>query len=177
MGFLADFKKFALRGNVVDLAVGVIIGASFGTITKSMVDDMLMPPLGLLIGRVDFKEQFLALDRDAYERLSGELNAARAAAEGENRTRAAAGQPPVPLPPAVAPTLEQAREKGIPTLRYGVFVNACLNFVFIAFAVFLLVTGMTKLQKREAPPPPGPTPTERLLTEIRDALQSRPASR
>jgi large conductance mechanosensitive channel len=152
MGMLADFKAFALKGNVLDLAVGVIVGGAFGTITKSLVDDVLMPPLGLLLGRVDFKELYVPLSLEKYAELKKDLK-------------------------DVAPTLAQAVEKGVPTLRYGAFINTCINFVFVAIAVFVLVKVISKLQKQKPPPPaapPEPTPTEKLLTEIRDALKARP---
>jgi large conductance mechanosensitive channel len=177
LGFLSDFKKFAMRGNVIDLAVGVIIGAAFGNITKSMVDDVMMPPLGLLMGRVDFKDKYVALDWDKHEALEAELNAKRIEIEKENEARAATNQPPLPVPPEISPTVEQAKERGIPMLRYGLFINACINFVFVAFAVFLLVKGVMKLQRQAPPPPPTPaelTTSEKLLTEIRDTLKGKP---
>ena len=151
VGFFADFKKFAMRGNVIDLAVGVIIGAAFGTITKSLVDDVLMPPLGQLMGNVDFKDLYIPLDR-AW------LN--KAIADGGS------------MPP-----LSVAQESGVATIRYGLFLNACINFIFVAFAVFLLIKGMMKLQRQAPPPPPTPaelTTSEKLLTEIRDTLKGKP---
>ena len=152
VGFFADFKKFAMRGNVIDLAVGVIIGAAFGTITKSLVDDVLMPPLGLVLGNVDFKDLYVPLDR-AW------LNAA---------IEKGGSMPP----------LADAQAQSVPTLRYGLFLNACINFLFVAFAVFLLIKGLMKLQRQAPPPPPTAaelSTSEKLLTEIRDTLKGKTA--
>jgi large conductance mechanosensitive channel len=118
-----EFKKFAMRGNVVDMAVGIVIGAAFGTIVKSFVDDVLMPPIGLLLGNVDFSDLFITLK------------------EGGK----AAG-------PYVS--LAAAKAAGAVTLNLGVFINAIISFLIVAFAVFLVVKGMNKLQREEAPPPP-----------------------
>ena len=109
-----EFKTFAARGNVIDLAVGVIIGASFGKIVTSLVSDIIMPPIGLLIGRVDFKNLFVALNRQAYASLA------------------------------------DAQKAGAPTINYGIFLNTVLEFVIVAFAVFLLVRQINRL----SPPPP-----------------------
>lgn len=116
---LKDFKEFAMRGNVVDMAVGIIIGASFGGIVKSLVDDVIMPPIGLVLGNVDFSNLYVVL-----------------------RDGAAAG-------PYAA--LAEAKKAGAVTLNYGLFVNAVVSFVIVAFAVFLLVRALNKL-KKEAPP-------------------------
>jgi large conductance mechanosensitive channel len=153
MGFFSDFKQFAMRGNVLDLAVGVIIGAAFGTITKSLVDDVMMPPLGLVMGKVDFKEQYIPLDLEKYDNLK------------EKTSKVHVGKP----------TLDEVKEAGLPTIRYGLFLNAIINFIFVAFAVFLLVKGMMKLQREAPPPKPAEmTTTEKLLTEIRDELKVPP---
>jgi len=120
---LKEFKEFAMRGNVIDLAVGVIIGAAFGTIVKSLVDDVLMPPIGLLVGGLDFSNLFLSLNGEHY------------------------------------PSLAAAKTAGAPTINYGVFLNNVLNFLIVAFAVFLLVRQINRM-KRETPVPP-PTPTEK----------------
>jgi large conductance mechanosensitive channel len=151
MGFLADFKKFAMKGNFVDLAVAVIIAGAFGTVTTSLVGDVLMPPLGLLLNNVDFKDLYLPLDGAWLD---------QAMADGGS------------MPP-----LAEAQAAGVATLRYGMFINTLINFVFVAFAVFLLVKVLTNLQKKEPPPPPpGPTASETLLAEIRDLLKAkRPA--
>jgi large conductance mechanosensitive channel len=180
MGFLADFKKFAMRGNVVDLAVGVIIGAAFGGVTKSMVDDVMMPPLGIAMGAVDFKEQYIPLTiRDAassnYAALKKDLlDAEIKRVEEDNAKAAKENRPTKPLPTSVRPTLDQMNAKGIPTLRYGLFINTIINFIFVAFGVFLIVKLMSKMQKSE-PPPAMPAKEEILLTEIRDLLKAKPA--
>jgi large conductance mechanosensitive channel len=133
-----EFKKFALRGNVADMAVGIIIGAAFGKIVSSLVSDIIMPPLGLVMGKVDFSNLFV--------NLSG----------GDYRTLAA------------------AKEAGAATINYGLFLNTILDFIIVAFAIFLLVQQMNRLKDTEPPPPPpGPTKEETLLTEIRDLLARR----
>jgi large conductance mechanosensitive channel len=110
-----DFKAFVMRGNVLDLAVAVIIGGAFGAIVTSFVNDILMPPLGLLLGRVNFTDLFISLRGDSY------------------------------------PNLAAAKAAGAPTLNYGVFVNAVINFLIIAFAVFLLVRQVTHWTTRPTP--------------------------
>ena len=117
---LNEFKAFVRRGSVVDLAVGVVIGASFGAIVTSLVNDMLMPPIGLLLGRVDFSHLFLSLSGQSY------------------------------------PTLAAARAAGAPTLNYGLFINAIINFLIVAVAVFLVVRQVNRL----FPKPAAPTTTE-----------------
>ena len=116
-----EFKEFALRGNVVDLAVGIIIGAAFGKITSSLVNDILMPPIGLLLGNVDFSSLFISLGAKQY----GSLAAAKAA--------------------------------GAATINYGVFITTIIDFILVAFAVFLLVKFLNRLQ-REAKPDEVPAP-------------------
>ena len=130
MGMLKEFKDFAMRGNVVDMAVGVIIGAAFGRITSSLVNDVMMPPIGRLLGSVDFSDLVVAIPA------------------------ATADKPPV-------------------LLKYGAFINTVIDFVIVAFAVFLVIKLMNSLKKTEPPPPAAPTREEVLLTEIRDALQRR----
>lgn len=142
---LKEFKEFAMKGNVLDMAVGIIIGGAFGTIVSSLVADVLMPPIGLAMGGVDFTDMFATL-RDGAK---------------------AAG------PYA---TLASAKEAGAVTLNYGVFVNAVVSFLIVAFSVFLLVKGVNSMRRSEAAapaPPPGPTPDQALLGEIRDLLKSR----
>ena len=135
---LQEFKAFALRGNVMDLAVGVNIGAAFGKIVSSMTNDVSMPVVGLLMGKVDFSQLFINLSGTDYA------------------------------------TLQEAADAGAPVLKYGVFMNAVLDFVILAFIIFMMVRSINKLKKAEPPPPPaGPTPDQVLLTEIRDALKSR----
>lgn len=137
---LKEFKTFAMRGNVVDMAVGIIIGAAFGSIVKSLVDDIIMPPIGLLMGNVDFSELFLVLKEGATA--------------------------------APYATVEAAKEAGAVTLNYGVFINALVSFIIVAFAVFLLVRTINRLKREEPTPPPAATPEDvLLLREIRDSLK------
>jgi large conductance mechanosensitive channel len=143
MSMLKEFKEFAMRGNVVDMAVGVIIGAAFGKIISSMVTDVLMPPIGLLSGKVNFKDKFINLSSQAYDNLTA-AEAAKA-----------------------------------PIIKYGIFVNTVIEFVIVAFCVFMVVKGMNTLMKKPAPAPatppapPEPTKEEKLLTEIRDILRAK----
>jgi large conductance mechanosensitive channel len=140
---LKEFKEFAMKGNVLDLAVGIIIGGAFSTIVGSLVADVLMPPIGLALGAVDFTTTFATL------------------ADG---------------PTAAGPTasLAEAKPAGATTVNYGVFINAVVNFLIVAFAIFLLVKGVNNLRRAEAAaPPPGPTPEQVLLGEIRDLLKAR----
>ncbi|PXF29015.1 mechanosensitive ion channel protein MscL [Pokkaliibacter plantistimulans] len=128
---LEEFKKFALRGNVVDMAVGIIIGGAFGTIVKSMVDDVLMPPIGMLLGNVDFSDLFVTL---------------KPAAEGAHYA-----------------TLAAAKAAGAVTLNVGLFINSVISFVIMAFALFMLIKAMNKLQesgKAEEAPAAAPTTKE-----------------
>lgn len=141
MSLFTEFKKFAVRGNVVDLAVGVIIGASFTGIVNSLVNDVLMPPIGLALGGVDFSNFFLVLKGD---RTVDTLAAAKAAKDV--------------------------------TLNYGLFVNAVINFLIVAFVLFLLLRQLNKLVAPPAPAEPiAQPPSEEvlLLREIRDSLKSR----
>ena len=121
---LKDFKEFAMRGNVVDMAVGIIIGGAFGTIVKSMVSDVIMPPIGLMLGNVSFSNLFATLK---------------------------VGETPGPYL-----TPDAAAEAGAVTVNYGVFIDNVISFVIVAFAVFLLVRSIMKMQRKEedAPPPP-----------------------
>jgi large conductance mechanosensitive channel len=113
-----EFREFAARGNVIDLAVGVIIGAAFGKIVTSLVNDLLMPPIGMALGRVDFADLFYALNGGTY------------------------------------PSVEAAKAAGAPTVNYGLFLNTILEFVIVAFAVFLLVRQINRLK---TPAPTAPT--------------------
>ena len=122
---LQEFKKFAMRGNVVDMAVGIIIGGAFGTIVKSLVADVIMPPVGLMLGGVDFADLFLTLQEGAT-----------------------AG------PYA---TLAAAQEAGAVTISYGIFINAVISFLIVAFAVFLLIQSINKMQAEEEAEPEEPT--------------------
>jgi large conductance mechanosensitive channel len=134
MSVLKDFKAFAMRGNVVDLAVAVIIGGAFGKIVASFVNDILMPPLGLLMGGVDFKDLKVIMK------------------EGTETVAAV-------------------------TWNYGMFIQNIIDFLIIAFAIFMMVRAISKLQKpipeEAAPPPPEPSNEEKLLTEIRDLLKKK----
>lgn len=135
---LKEFREFAMRGNVVDLAVGIIIGGAFGKITTSLVNDVIMPPIGLLLGKMDFSSLFINLSGGDYANL--------AAAQAANA----------------------------PVIRYGLFINTLLDFIIVAFAIFLLVRAINRLKKAEpAPAPPGPSAEEKLLGEIRDLLKAR----
>ena len=138
---LQEFKKFALRGNVVDLAVGVIIGAAFGKIVGSLVDDIIMPIIGRIFGGLDFTNYFVGLTSASSQ----------------------------------APTYDAAKKAGA-TLGYGSFITVSVNFIIIAFVLFLLIRGMNRVIKEEeraAPPPAPPTKDQELLPEIRDLLKAR----
>ena len=139
---LNEFKTFAMRGNVVDMAVGIIIGAAFGAIVSGFVDQIMMPLLGLITGGTDFSNMFVLLRE---------------------------GTTPGPYA-----SLEAAKTAGAVVIGYGAFVNTVVNFLIVAFALFLLVKGMNSLKEAEAPAPPaGPTAEQTLLTEIRDLLARR----
>ena len=137
---LKEFREFAVRGNVVDMAVGIIIGAAFGKIVESLVKDVIMPPIGLLLGKVDFANLFVVLKAGAQ----------------------------------TGPYLsvEAAQIAGAVTFNYGLFINAIIAFVIVAFAVFLLIRGINRL-KREEQAKPSAAPAEEivLLREIRDSLK------
>lgn len=140
---LKEFKEFAMKGNVVDLAVGVIIGAAFGAIVKSLVDDVIMPPIGMLLGNMDFANLFWVLKEGAK---------------------------------AAAPyaTLKEATEAGAVVLRYGAFINTIVNFLIVAFSVFLVIKQLNRFKKEEVAAPASPAePSEEvlLLREIRDNLK------
>lgn len=136
MGLMKEFKEFVSKGNVVDLAVGVIIGAAFGKIVSSLVDDIIMPPIGLLLGGMNFSSLKLVLKEAT-------INSAGVISE------------PV-------------------TLNYGNFIQTGIDFLIIAFAIFMFVKAFNSMKrKEEEPPPPGPTNEEKLLTEIRDLLAKK----
>lgn len=140
MSMLGEFKKFAMKGNVMDLAVGVIIGAAFSKIVGSLVADIIMPVATAIFGGLDFSNYFIPL----------------------------AGQ--------TAATLEEARQAGA-VLAYGNFVSVVINFVILAFIVFIMVKQMNRLREEAPPPPPQAAPPEDvlLLREIRDSLKSSSA--
>ncbi len=118
---LKEFKKFALRGNMLDLAVGVIIGGAFNSIVKSLVDDIIMPIISIFTGKIDFSNLFIALDGSSYQ------------------------------------TLDAAKEAGAATLNYGSFISGVINFIIMAFVVFVIVKGVNKLNKKEEEPAKAPT--------------------
>ncbi len=138
MSVVQEFKEFAIKGNVVDLAVGVIIGGAFGKIVDSIVGDIVMPVVGRIIGGLDFTNYFIAL-KD--------------------------------VPPGVAMTLAEVKKAGIPVIAYGNFLTISINFIILAFIIFIMVKQINRL-KREAPAAPPPTTEDvLLLREIRDALK------
>ena len=135
-----EFKEFAMRGNVLDMAVGIIIGAAFGKIVSSFVKDVLMPPIGLLLGGVDFSNLFAVLGEGTFA------------------------------------TLAEAQEAGAATINYGLWIGTVIDFLIVAFAIFLVVRQMNKLKKQEEEKPaapPEPPKQELLLGEIRDLLKQR----
>jgi large conductance mechanosensitive channel len=137
MSMMSEFKEFAVKGNVVDLAVGVIVGAAFGKIVDSLVTDLVMPVIGKFTGGIDFANHFIALS---------------------------------PVPAGIPMTVEALRKAGVPVIAWGNFINIVMNFVILAFVVFLMVRQINKL-RRQAPPPPAVPPEDVvLLREIRDAL-------
>jgi large conductance mechanosensitive channel len=138
MSFIQEFKEFAVRGNVIDLAVGVVIGGAFGKIVDSLVKDIVMPPIGAMMGGVDFKQLYLNLGDTAYE------------------------------------SLDAAEKAGAPLIKYGAFINNLVDFTIIAFAIFVAVKAINKLQREKPAPAPAPAaPPEDvlLLREIRDSLK------
>jgi large conductance mechanosensitive channel len=135
--FVNDFKAFIARGNVVDLAVGIIIGAAFTTIVNSLVKDIIMPPIGMITGGVDFSDLYINLSGVEY------------------------------------PTLAAATAAGAATINYGVFLNAVINFMIVAFAVFVLVKQVQRFRRQEEAKPVEPPKSELLLAEIRDLLKER----
>ena len=135
MGFLKEFKEFAMRGSVVDLAVGVVIGAAFGKIVTSLVDDIIMPPIGYVTGGIDFSQLKYVIEPG-----------------------------------------DAANEVAEVAISYGNFINVVIQFLIVAFCIFLVIKGINSLKRKEAEvpeAPPAPTKEEVLLTEIRDALRAR----
>lgn len=139
MGMMKEFKEFAMRGNVMDMAIGIIIGGAFGKIVSSLVSDVLMPPIGKLMGNMDFSSLFVQLGGvDKYA------------------------------------TLAKAKEAGVATVNYGLFINTVIDFVIVAFVIFLLIKGMNAMRKKEEAKPAAPAEPSaevKLLTEIRDSLK------
>ncbi|MGE0717238.1 MAG: large conductance mechanosensitive channel protein MscL [Alphaproteobacteria bacterium] len=132
-----EFRAFIARGNVIDLAVGIIIGAAFTSIVDSLVKDIIMPPIGLLLGGIDFSDFYINMSGKEY------------------------------------PSLAAAREAGAATINYGVFINAVIKFMIVAFAVFILVKQVNRLYKKPPPPPPTVPEDVKLLAEIRDLLKAK----
>jgi large conductance mechanosensitive channel len=142
MSLMKEFKEFAIKGNAVDMAVGIIIGGAFGKIVSSLVNDVIMPPLGRLMGGVDFTNLFINLGAESFA------------------------------------TLAEAKAAGAPTLNYGSFIQAIVDFIIVAFAIFSMIKAMNMLRKKEAAPPaeapaepPPPSEDIVLLREIRDSLK------
>jgi len=136
MGMMKEFKEFAMRGNVIDMAVGIVIGGAFGKIVSSLVKDVIMPPIGMALGNVDFSNLSFVLKEAVTE--SGEV---------------------------VAEAV---------TVNYGLFINTVIEFIIVAFAIFMVIKGMNKMKKKEEEPAPAPDPGPSeadLLTEIRDLLK------
>ena len=145
MGMMKEFKTFAMRGNVLDLAVAVIIGGAFGKIITSFVNDVLMPPIGLLLGGADFSKLRIVLKPAVDAVMSGDAV----------------------VTPAVAEV----------AIKYGVFVNTILDFIIVAFSIFMVIKAFNSMKKKEAaappPAPPAPSKEEVLLSEIRDILKDK----
>jgi len=141
MGMMAEFKAFAMRGSVMDLAVGVIIGGAFGKIVDSLVNDVIMPIISVLLGgRFDFSSLLLPL---------------------------------ASVPEGVPRTAEALREAGVPVLAYGSFITIVINFILLAFVIFMLVKALNRWREQPAPAPAEPPATEVLLTQIRDLLAKK----
>lgn len=140
MKVLQEFKDFAMKGNVVDMAVGVIIGGAFGKIVSSLVNDLIMPPIGKLLGGVDFSSLFIDMSGVGYVSLA------------------------------------EAQKAGAATINYGVFLNTIINFLIVAFCLFMVIKGMNAMKKKEAAKPGVPVVAPRneiLLEEIRDLLKQK----
>jgi len=142
MSVLGEFREFAVKGNVIDLAVGVIIGGAFGKIVDSLVKDLIMPVVGRLVGGLDFSNWFIML-----------------------------GAPP---PGYTGPmTYEALTKAGVPLFAYGNFITVTINFLILAFIIFLMVKEINRLKRQEPAPPPAPPEEVKLLREIRDALKKK----
>ncbi|GAC1376268.1 MAG: large conductance mechanosensitive channel protein MscL [Hymenobacter sp.] len=139
MGIVSEFKEFISKGNVLDLAVGVIIGAAFGKIVTSLTDDIIMPIVGVALGKVDFANLFVATNGQHYA------------------------------------TIAEAKKAGVGTVNYGLFINALINFLIIAFIIFLIVKAANRMKKAPVPVmavPAAPTTDQQLLMDIRDSLRA-----
>jgi len=140
MGFIKEFKEFALKGNVIDLAVGVIIGGAFGKIVDSVVNDLIMPLASILIGKQDFSSLYIVLEGTV---------------------------------PEGTPLAEARKIAGTSLFAYGNFITVAINFLLLAFVIFLFIKGINSLKRKEKAAPPAPTPDQALLTEIRDLLKNK----
>ena len=142
MTIIKEFKEFAIKGNVIDLAVGVIIGGAFGKIVDSVVADLIMPVVGLVFGKLDFSNLFLVLGN---------------------------------VPAGTAMTLDALRKAGVPVFAYGNFLTVAVNFIILAFIIFMMIKQMNRLKRSEPAPAPAPEPAAAeevlLLREIRDSLK------
>lgn len=141
MGMMQEFREFAIKGNVVDLAVGVIIGSAFGKIVDSVVSDLIMPVVGLVFGKLDFSNLFLVLGS---------------------------------VPAGTPQTLDALRKAGVPVFAYGNFITVAVNFLILAFIIFLMVKQINRLKRQAPPAPAAPAVTPEdivLLREIRDSLK------
>ena len=139
MGFVSEFKVFIAKGNVLDLAIGVIIGAAFGKIVTSLTDDIIMPVVGLALGKIDFANLFIAMNGQHYA------------------------------------TLAEAKKAGVGTINYGLFINALINFLIIAFIIFMIVRAANRMKKAPVEVvavPAAPTTDQQLLMDIRDSLRA-----
>ena len=154
MSMLKEFKEFAMRGNVVDLAVGVVIGAAFGKIVTSLVGDVIMAPIGKVTGGVDFKDLYLILDHAKLEAYK----AAHVGVAGFDANHI---------------SFAQIKEAGIAAIAYGSFINTIIDFTIVAFCIFLLIKVMNRLWKKPEAAPAGPTTDQKLLMEIRDLLKAK----
>ena len=140
MSVLGEFREFAVKGNVIDLAVGVIIGGAFGKIVDSLVNDLIMPIVGRAVGGLDFSNYFIALRE---------------------------------IPAGVPHTLDALKKAGVPVFAYGNFITISLNFIILAFIIFLMVKEINRLKRKEPPKPPAPPEEVALLREIRDELKKK----
>ena len=140
MSLASEFREFAIKGNVMDLAVGVIIGAAFGKIVDSLVNDLIMPVIGRATGGLDFTNYFIPL---------------------------------AAIPANIPHTLEAVRKAGIPVIAWGNFTNVLLNFIILAFVVFLMVRQLNRMRRKSPPPPAATAEDVLLLREIRDSLRKR----
>jgi large conductance mechanosensitive channel len=144
MSLIKEFRDFAVKGNVVDMAVGVIIGTAFGKIVTSLVNEILMPPIGKLMGDVNFSDLFINLEPGKLAKGGGAIK-----------------------------SVVQAKEAGVAIIAYGTFLNTVIDFIIVAMCVFLMVKLINRFRQQQPPKPPEPTAQEKLLAEIRDLLKAK----